>query len=507
MKIRLKLPLAIGVALMLVVAAGLFGIYQLNRAAASYARVITVDYANERISTAMLEQFKTQVQEWKNTLLRGKDPKQLDKYWTAFQTHERAVATSAGELLAALPAGEAREAVEKFKQAHATMGARYREGFEAFKRAEFEPAAGDAAVKGMDREPSELIGLVADKIVQSSSAAVASAHALSRFATTASLALMLLVAVLGMAAAWFITRSIVQPIEQAVAVAQTVARGDLTSNIDTTKTDETGLLLAALQSMNQSLVGIVSNVRHGSDSIATGSSQIATGNADLSQRTEQQASNLQQTAATMEQLTATVRQNAETAQQASQLAGTASQAAAKGSQVVSQVVGTMEEITASSRKINDIIGVIDGIAFQTNILALNAAVEAARAGEQGRGFAVVASEVRSLAQRSAGAAKEIKSLIGTSVEKVQAGSELVDDAGKSMEDIVNQVKRVTDLIGEITTASVEQTNGISQVGNAINQLDHVTQQNAALVEESAAAADSLKQQALRLAESVSAFNL
>ncbi|MES2092127.1 MAG: methyl-accepting chemotaxis protein, partial [Pseudomonadota bacterium] len=260
-----------------------------------------------------------------------------------------------------------------------------------------------------------------------------------------------------------ISGSITRPINLAVNMAQTVAAGDLTSRIEVTSTDETGQLLAALQTMNDSLVGIVSNVRQSSDSIATGSAQIAMGNADLSQRTEEQASNLQQTAASMEQLTSTVKQNSDTARQANQLANSASEAATQGGVVVGQVVDTMERITASSKKINDIISVIDGIAFQTNILALNAAVEAARAGEQGRGFAVVASEVRNLAQRSANAAKEIKTLINESVETVQSGSALVDDAGKSMQDIVNQVKRVNDLIAEISSASIEQSAGIGQV--------------------------------------------
>jgi methyl-accepting chemotaxis protein len=304
---------------------------------------------------------------------------------------------------------------------------------------------------------------------------------------------------------WLITRSITVPIAMAVQVAETVASGDLGMKIEATTTDETGQLLSALKRMNDNLVNIVSEVLNASDSIATGTSQISVGNADLSQRTEEQASNLQQTAASMEQLTATVKQNSDTARQANQLATSASGVAAHGGEVVGQVVATMEGIAMSSRKIGDIIGVIDGIAFQTNILALNAAVEAARAGEQGRGFSVVAGEVRNLAQRSAQAAKEIKSLIGESVSRVEAGTALVANAGTTMADIVNQVRRVSDLIGEISSASEEQTTGIGQIGDAVSQLDQVTQQNAALVEESAAAAESLKHQAIALAATVGRF--
>ena len=287
-------------------------------------------------------------------------------------------------------------------------------------------------------------------------------------------------------------------------IARKIADGDLTTTIRIADGDTTSML-SMMARMQQSLSRLVVDIRGSSDSIATGSTQIATGNADLSQRTEEQASNLQQTAASMEQLSSTVKSNAETASQATQLAGSASAAAERGGVAVGQVVTTMSGIAEASKKINDIIGVIDGIAFQTNILALNAAVEAARAGEQGRGFAVVASEVRSLAQRSAEAAKEIKVLIGNSVEQVQAGTEQVAEAGRTMDDIVHQVRRVSDLIGEIGSATKEQTQGIGQVSDAVSQLDQVTQQNAALVEESAAAADSLRHQAQQLVDFVSAF--
>ena len=312
---------------------------------------------------------------------------------------------------------------------------------------------------------------------------------------------------LGSAAAVFITRSITGPIGRAVKVAMTVAAGDLASRIVVSGNDETAQLLRALSGMNDSLARIVGQVRASSDSIATGSAQIAMGNADLSQRTEEQASNLQQTAASMEELSGTVKTSAATASHASELAAGASAAAVKGGEMVATVVQTMQDIAVSSRKISDIIGVIDGIAFQTNILALNAAVEAARAGEQGRGFAVVASEVRSLAGRSAEAAKEIKSLIGASVEKVETGARQVDVAGASMADIVAQVQRVSQLITEISHGAGEQSTGISQVGDAVAQLDQVTQQNAALVEESAAAAESLKNQAANLADAVRVFKL
>jgi methyl-accepting chemotaxis protein-1 (serine sensor receptor) len=306
---------------------------------------------------------------------------------------------------------------------------------------------------------------------------------------------------------FLLIRAITGPLNAAVKLARGVAAGDLTQHIEVSSTNEVGQLLQALKDMNDSLVGVVGQVRTGVDTVAHASSQIAAGNLDLSSRTEEQASSLEETASSMEELTSTVKQNAENARQANQLVGSTADIAVKGGQVVGQVIDTMASIKQSSRKIADIIGVIDGIAFQTNILALNAAVEAARAGEQGRGFAVVAAEVRNLAQRSAGAAKEIKGLIEDSVGKVDAGGKLVDEAGKTMDEIVSSVKRVTDIMSEIAAASQEQSTGIEQVNQAITQMDDVTQQNAALVEEAAAAAESMQEQAAKLAEAVSVFKL
>ena len=311
----------------------------------------------------------------------------------------------------------------------------------------------------------------------------------------------------GVSAAKLISRSVTLPLNQAVKLAQRVAAGDLSGRVEFKGDDELSRLLQSLQDMNGSLIQIVSDVRSGSSSISTATSEIATGNMDLSQRTEEQASSLQEIAASLEQLTATVQQNLESGRYANQIAGSAADVALKGGNVVAQVVHTMDAINESSRKIADIIGIIDGIAFQTNILALNAAVEAARAGEQGRGFAVVASEVRSLAGRSASAAKEIKDLINHSVGNVAEGCKLVEQAGSTMDEIVVSVRRVADIMHDLTTAAHEQSSGISQINQAMGQMDQVTQGNAALVEQAAAAAQSLEHQARSLVASVDVFKL
>ncbi|MEJ7805498.1 MAG: methyl-accepting chemotaxis protein [Telluria sp.] len=374
-----------------------------------------------------------------------------------------------------------------------------------------------AAVAQLFGAVSRHANLVDDKLAalgtnKEKTAAASAADASDVYANTRLLMLVLVAAsvVTGVGMALWITSTLTRQLggepDYAVEAAGAIAGGELSTPLNLRAGDQRSLLFA-MEAMRQALVKIVGQVRVGTDAIATGSNQIAAGNMDLSARTEQQASSLEETASSMEQLTGTVKQNADNARQASQLAVSASEVAVKGGNVVAEVVDTMASINASSKKIVDIIGVIDGIAFQTNILALNAAVEAARAGEQGRGFAVVAAEVRNLAQRSAAAAKEIKTLINDSVEKVDAGGKLVDQAGVTMADIVQSITRVTDIMSEIASASMEQTLGIGQINTAITQMDAVTQQNAALVEEAAAAAGSLQEQAATLAEVVSIFKL
>ena len=441
------------------------------------------------------------IHHFKNYLLRGQD---YDKKFIAAIDDIHATVASyknVGSLI-----DQEKELLDQISKAEGAYRA-------AMAKAQEMKAAGvaiteiDSTIKGADRElASAFSGLL--QIANSNTKTVRqfTAETVSR-TKQIEIVLGCLTAILAAGCAVLATRAITRPLSEAVKIAQTVAAGDLTSRIDVKSKDETSQLLQALRDMNASLQHIVAQVRTGSDAIVTASSQIAGGNLDLSSRTEQQASSLEETASSMEELTSTVKQNGDNARQANQLAVSASDVASRGGEVVSQVVETMGSINESAKKIVDIIGVIDGIAFQTNILALNAAVEAARAGEQGKGFAVVATEVRNLAQRSASAAKEIKSLIGNSVEKVETGSKLVSQAGVTMDEIVSSVKRVTDIMGEIASASGEQEAGIGQINQAITEMDDVTQQNAALVEESAAAAASLQEQAANLAQVVSMFKV
>jgi len=405
---------------------------------------------------------------------------------------------------------DTRALLGRFIEAHVTMGQRYRQGLEAFKAAGFAHEKGDNAVKGIDRDPAKLLREAADTIAKRAAAAGISATDAGKRAMAFSVSAMALVALAGMGAGLLVSRSVIRLLggepADATQVAQAIAGGDLTSRFQVRDGDERSLM-AALARMQASLVHLVADVRENAEAVATASAQIAQGNSDLSSRTEEQASALQQTASSMEQLDETVKRNSEAAVQASQLAIGASSVASRGGEVVGRVVETMKAIDASAKKIAEINGVIDSIAFQTNILALNAAVEAARAGEQGRGFAVVASEVRGLASRSADAAKDIKALIAASVQSVEQGTALVNHAGSTMQEIVSAVQRVADITGEISAATTEQGAGMSQVGTAVVQIDQATQQNAALVEEAAAATASLKSQAERLVQAVASFRI
>jgi methyl-accepting chemotaxis protein len=507
MKLTLKIPLAFAAALLLMFAGALYGIYSLNQSLNVYGTTVQNSVANERAVTAMLVAFKVQVQEWKDTLLRGKDPALLEKHWSAFEAREREVDELAAQLQASLPAGESRDLIERFAAAHTAMGQGYRTGLAAFKAAGFDPTAGDHAVAGVDRAPAALLDEAAHKIAAQSASVSSDAADEARRATAISAVLMVAALIVSMTGSWLFSRTVTRPLARALDCTRAVAQGDLAFEVQAGGRDETAMLLDALKGMQHSLAGVVSKVRGHAEGVASASGQIAAGNLGLSSRTEEQAASLEETAASMEELTATVRHSAQNARQAAQLAGAAASTAAHGRQLMSEVVDTMRGIASSSGKVVDIIAVIDGIAFQTNILALNAAVEAARAGEEGRGFAVVASEVRSLAQRSGAAAKEIKALIEASAQRIAAGSTLVSDAGNVIEEMVVSVQRVSTIVEEIATASQEQSSGIEQVNVAVTHMDEVTQHNAALVEEASAAAHALADQAVELREAVGVFRL
>ena len=480
--------------------------------ARSMQRSVDLTQAVDTARGAQVE-FKIQVQEWKNILIRGHDQAQFDKYSAAFLKSSQATNAELKKLGGLfsklnLQTNLDDEAIKM----HEDLGKNYMAALKQFDQSNPDSyKVVDKAVSGMDRPPTKKIDEIVEFIDAQSkknvTEAAAAADATARSATITLLVVLVVTTAVGAAIVWWIVKGITRPLDQAIDIAKTVAAGDLSREVEVKTTDEVGELLGALKQMSGNLSDIVSRVRVGTETIASASSQVATGSMDLSTRTEEQASSLEETASSMTELTSTVRQNNENATQARKLADEASNVAVRGGTTVSEVVQTMGAINESSRKIVDIIGVIDGIAFQTNILALNAAVEAARAGEQGRGFAVVAGEVRNLAHRSAAAAKEIKELIGNSVERVEEGSRLVGEAGVTMEEVVNSVRRVTSIIGEIAVATGEQREGIEQISDAITQMDTVTQQNAALVEEAAAAAEALQQQAASLTEAVSFFKV
>jgi methyl-accepting chemotaxis protein len=516
LSVRARLILLILIPNFLLIATVGYGVVVMRTSAEKLA-------ANQKVAETVLQAvevsrkaqllFKTQVQEWKNILIRGGNAEDFARYETGFLKSASGVQEELQKLSPLMASiGLSTAAAEKAIAEQSALTKKYQAAMGQYNGQDPQRAQnGDKSVRGIDRAATQqiddLVKVVRDRgdfldkefTVDAAQRRQSILFWLLTFLVTA--------IVVSIATGLLIATSIARPLKTATDVAEQVARGDLTAVIEVSSADETGRLLQSLKTMNASLGSIVSEVRNSSESVSAASEQIATGNAELSARTEQQASSLEETAASMEELASTVRQNAQNAKQATEFAVSAAELAGKGGEVVGRVVKTMDEIQASSKKISEIIGVIDGIAFQTNILALNASVEAARAGEQGRGFAVVASEVRNLAQRSATAAKEIKGLIADSVHSVNAGSKLVDEAGHAITDVVTSVERVSSAIAEIAAATGEQSTGINQVNEAVTELDRVTQQNAQLVDESANASDSAKQQAIRLAAAVAVFKV
>ncbi len=507
MKLSLKLPLAFALALVLLFMGGVFGIRTLNHAVDTYRIDVLRHVEANKKAADIAGQFSVAIQEWKNVLLRGKNPKDLDTYWAAHQKEVAKVIEGVNALSREMDDAISRDLATRLASAMVSTAKAYETAFMAFKESGFDATVGDKAARGKDRESAALLIALRKHLSEEEAQASESASALASRGSALAYGVMSLVTLIGFAGSIWMSRQIVRPLSEAVNAADRVSRGDLSTALHPRGQDEIALLLRSLQTMQTNLSTLVTKVRQGAENVSYASAEIAHGNHDLSIRTEQQASALQETAASMDELGATVSRSSEGAAQANERAVSASEVASRGGDAVGKVVETMKGIHTASSRISEIIGVIDGIAFQTNILALNAAVEAARAGEQGRGFAVVAAEVRSLAGRSAEAAKEIKSLINASVEQVALGSSQAAQAGHTMEEVVNAIREVTTMVNDISNASQEQRIGVSQAGHAITLIDETTQQNAALVEQMAAAASGLKEQAKELVGVVTVFRL
>jgi methyl-accepting chemotaxis protein-1 (serine sensor receptor) len=506
--LQFKVLLLMSGAMAFALAISVFALTRVYGSIQELDRISREDFETQQAIDRAAIAFKQQVQEWKDVLLRGEDPQRLDKHWNAFLKQEGAVAEMVREARSATPHDDVRKSLEQFLATHKAAGASYRAGLETFKASKFDAHAADKAVEGVDRQPTTML-LDAEKIAaewgaKATQKAIEVAESGYRFAIAGTT-----IAMIGaLVALWvFFRRSVLAPIDAAARFAERIAQGDLTQQIRARSNDEAGQLVTALARMNAWLGEVVSQVRTSAHAVASASSQVAAGTTDLSQRTEEQASSLEETAASMEELASTVKQNADNARQADELARGAAKRAEQGGAEVIRVVTTMSDISSGAKRISDIVSVIDAIAFQTNILALNAAVEAARAGEQGRGFAVVAAEVRSLAQRSAQAAKEIKGLIDHSVGEVDRGTMLVEQAGETIQALVVDVQRVSALMASIAEASAEQSRGVQQVNKTVTEMDKVVQQNASAVQQSASAAAGMREQAETLVNAVSAFRV
>ncbi len=509
-KFSTKLLSIIGGLLLLMGSVTMISFFQFQSALNMFSNDVSTSWNNERQVNALNAGFKQQVQEWKNVLLRGKNQVQREKYWAAFQKKEQEVMTSTQKLYAALPDSKAKTTLGKFATQHAIMQQKYLKGFEVFTNANFDHEKGDLSVTGIDREPAKLLEQAATTLEAHAAEVRLLAMEKSKQVQFSSIFILGLVSVLGLMITLLFCRSVTRLLggepNEAAAAMRAITHGDLSTVIKLKNNDDSSLL-ANLHTMQGNLVAIVSKIHDATETITNAARSIAIGNQDLACRTEAQASSLEETAASMEELTTTVNLNNENEKTAKSMAQSASKVAMEGGTVTSKILMTMKDINESSKRIVDITSVIDGIAFQTNILALNAAVEAARAGQEGQGFAVVAGEVRNLAHRSATAAKEIHALINDSVQKIAAGSKLVDDAGGTMNNVVNNVKVLTNIMENITNTKNEEMHGITQINQALVHLDNITQQNAASVEEAAAAAENMMRQSEQLLRLVSTFKL